>query len=184
MPTYVPEYAPKKLDYKVRQKTIRFIEWKFLVLDATPLDEWTPRHVQEWADYLCVFYDQRIAISKAEKRRQERVAGCPDYALNRRTTKNSPEGRLKNRADRDERVRQARPAWASTEAMVDIYAQAYRISRDTGIPHHVDHDVPLVGKWRGQHVVCGLHCEANLIIRPATDNLKKGCTFNPSTYKG
>jgi len=179
MPTYIPDlYDTYKGTYKVRHKTIKFITFKLLVLDEVPLEEWTPRHVQEWADYLCTYYDERLNIARAERRRKRKIAACPEYALNRKATKNSPDGRFRSRAERDERIRQARPAWADTDAMVAIYRECYRISKETGIKHHVDHIVPLVGKHNGVHVVCGLHCEANFQIVPASDNLKKGCRFN------
>lgn len=54
------------------------------------------------------------------------------------------------------------PTWADVNAMAAIYA-----SCPSG--HHVDHVVPLRSK-----LVCGLHCEANLRVVPARDNLVKG----------
>lgn len=57
----------------------------------------------------------------------------------------------------------ARPAWASSEAINAIYAEAHRLG------HHVDHMVPLVSS-----VVCGLHVEHNLQILPPLENLRKG----------
>ncbi len=62
----------------------------------------------------------------------------------------------------------ALPAWANLDAIEAIYQEAQRLQASTGIPHHVDHEVPLLSP-----VVCGLHCEANLRAVPAADNLKK-----------
>ncbi len=62
----------------------------------------------------------------------------------------------------------ATPPWADFEKMQAIYAEAIRISDETGVPHHVDHFYPLRGK-----TVSGLHCEANLRIIPAVENMRK-----------
>jgi hypothetical protein len=59
---------------------------------------------------------------------------------------------------------QAIPAWADLDAIAAIYKQA----RSFGPGYHVDHAVPLIGDS-----VCGFHCEANLQIIPAAENLRK-----------
>jgi hypothetical protein len=63
---------------------------------------------------------------------------------------------------------QACPAWADLKEIGRIYAEAQRISRETGIPHHVDHIYPLQSKW-----VCGLHVPLNLQIIPGSENMSK-----------
>lgn len=65
-------------------------------------------------------------------------------------------------------ARIATPPWADAEKMQAIYAEAIRVSEETGIEHHVDHFYPLRGR-----TVSGLHCEANLRIIPATENMRK-----------
>ena len=60
------------------------------------------------------------------------------------------------------------PLWASEQAIKDIYAEAKRIERRTGIVQHVDHFYPLQGK-----TVCGLHVARNLRIIPASENQVK-----------
>lgn len=66
-------------------------------------------------------------------------------------------------------IRQATPSWADLDAIAAIYAEAERLSLETGIDHHVDHFYPLRGK-----TMCGLHVEGNLRIIPKLDNLRKG----------
>ena len=62
----------------------------------------------------------------------------------------------------------ATPAWADLDAIRAIYAEAARITVETGVPHHVDHFYPLRGK-----TVCGLHVETNLRIILGEENMRK-----------
>lgn len=63
---------------------------------------------------------------------------------------------------------QAMPQWADLDAIEAVYAEAQRIQSETGVPQHVDHIVPILSP-----LVCGLHCEANLRIIPAAENMSK-----------
>jgi len=54
--------------------------------------------------------------------------------------------------------------------------EKFYLNRPEG--YHVDHDIPLVGKVNGRHVVCGLHVLANLQYLPAHENDSKGSKFN------
>jgi hypothetical protein len=63
---------------------------------------------------------------------------------------------------------QATPAWADLKAIKGMYQLAALFKR-AGINLHVDHIVPLISDK-----VCGLHCEANLQLLPATENKSKG----------
>lgn len=69
---------------------------------------------------------------------------------------------------RREAVQIATPPWADLEAIGAIYLECARKTKETGVLHHVDHDIPL------RHpLVCGLHVPANLRVLPATDNIRK-----------
>lgn len=70
---------------------------------------------------------------------------------------------------RNARKKNASPSWANLLAMQNIYEQAARLTRATGVAYHVDHIVPLQGK-----TVCGLHVENNLQILLKTENQIKG----------
>ncbi len=66
---------------------------------------------------------------------------------------------------------QAMPKWLSNEQRGEIkavYAIAAELGRNTGIPHNVDHIIPL----QGEHV-SGLHVPWNLRAIPARDNQSK-----------
>lgn len=67
------------------------------------------------------------------------------------------------------------PHWLTKEdyaTMKALYIQCARITKETGIQHHVDHIVPLHGEN-----VSGLHVPSNLQILTAEANLSKGNTY-------
>lgn len=76
------------------------------------------------------------------------------------------------------------PNWLSAadrRAIRKMYALARRLTRETGIEHHVDHEWPLLGYY-----VSGLHVPDNLQVITAATNMEKGnqfprgATVNPS----
>lgn len=64
---------------------------------------------------------------------------------------------------------QATPKWANLSYIKSFYKQAKEIEAKFGIKYEVDHIVPLRSSK-----VCGLHCEHNLRVIPATENRSKG----------
>lgn len=70
--------------------------------------------------------------------------------------------------------KQASVSWADHEKIKDIYTECIKISKETGIVHHVDHIIPLQSKY-----ICGLHVETNLQILPWYENLTKLNKFKP-----
>lgn len=68
----------------------------------------------------------------------------------------------------------AMPPWYPDEheEICKLYRRARQLSNETGIPHHVDHIVPLQGKN-----VSGLHCLANLQILTAQENFRKSNSY-------
>lgn len=73
--------------------------------------------------------------------------------------------------------RQAMPPWLTDTQIAQIeavYAEARRLSEETGVPHEVDHIVPLAGR-----VVSGLHVPWNLRAIPKIENNRR-----PRIYKG
>lgn len=74
----------------------------------------------------------------------------------------------KRRAEKLKRT----PPWADIAAIRAIYEKARAITCATGVPHHVDHIIPLQGE-----IVSGLHVESNLQILTGSDNSKKKNSF-------
>lgn len=83
-------------------------------------------------------------------------------------SKNNPDKEAARAARRRAGIFTATPKWADLKKIESIYVEAKQKSISTGITYHVDHIIPLKGKN-----VCGLHCECNLQIIPAVDNMRK-----------
>ncbi|WBU54156.1 HNH endonuclease signature motif containing protein [Paracoccus sp. SCSIO 75233] len=70
----------------------------------------------------------------------------------------------------------ATPDWLTADDHSEIrgvYTKAARLTEATGIPHHVDHIVPL------KHpLVCGLHIPKNLQVLTGTENVQKNNSFD------
>lgn len=64
------------------------------------------------------------------------------------------------------------PAWANLALVAGFYRMARQMTLATGIPHEVDHVVPLLGK-----TVSGLHVENNLRVIPMLENRRKSNIF-------
>lgn len=62
--------------------------------------------------------------------------------------------------------------WADAAKIREVYALARMLTEATGVPHHVDHVLPLQGK-----LVSGLHVHNNLQVLPGIENTRKGNRF-------
>ena len=80
-----------------------------------------------------------------------------------------PAGRLARTRKRQATKLQRTPKWdPDAHLIVAKYQLAAMLSQATGIPHHVDHIIPLQGKN-----VSGLHTFSNLRVIPGEENVKK-----------
>jgi hypothetical protein len=59
--------------------------------------------------------------------------------------------------------------WVNASAIKNFYTEARRLTRLTGVKHHVDHVYPLKSEY-----MCGLHVETNLQILTEKENITKG----------
>lgn len=118
-----------------------------------------------------VFKTEKGAIRVGDKNPAWKDAASRNVisASGRKYARQSPALERLKIANRRAAKLQATPKWASEALILAIYEECQLLSEETGIPHHVDHAVPLISD-----IVCGLHCEDNLQILPALDNLSKG----------
>lgn len=73
---------------------------------------------------------------------------------------------------RRKRVQIATPKWAEISEIEQVYLEAQRYTKTTGILHTVDHIIPLRGK-----LVSGLHVKENLQVLPYSENYSKSARF-------
>lgn len=107
----------------------------------------------------------RIRAATAERRRK--WLESPERAALIKAT------RSYHSSARRTRELNATPWWADADAIYSVYKNCERITRETGVKHHVDHIVPLKGRG-----ICGLHVQWNLRVIEARENIRKGNRFD------
>lgn len=142
--------------------------------------EWKANNIKR-AEYFSA-YNKSEAGQKAKKEYYERnkehviarAFSRPSEEKKRHKSKykqNNPELYKELVNFRRRRFRDATPKWLTAEDKMEIrlkYRLAIEMSRRTGIPHAVDHDLPLNGE-----TVCGLHVPSNLHVITQAENLEK-----------
>ncbi|WP_118181288.1 hypothetical protein [Paraburkholderia phosphatilytica] len=96
----------------------------------------------------------------------------PLFAINKRRELVRPKGREGTVWRRQ--VKRRTPKFADRKAIADVYREAKRLTRETGILHVVDHIVPMCGG-----IVTGLHVHWNLRVIPWRENAQKGAFWWP-----
>jgi len=124
---------------------------------------------KEWTD--------RNQESERLRLRQHARANKEQYAERSRLwRKDNPHLHAAKEAKRRSAKLNRTPPWlseADISRIKSIYKACNRITKKTGVLHHVDHIVPLQGKN-----VSGLHVPWNLQVIPAKQNLSKSNHFN------
>lgn len=113
-------------------------------------------------------HDRYKAMERARSEKNSALAVERVKAWRAKNPELSAARRRAETATRRARIKRACPSWADLEKIKEIYAQADRLSRETGIPHDVDHIIPIAGRR-----ACGLHVHQNLRAIPASINRKK-----------
>lgn len=116
------------------------------------------------------YYRQwRIKTNNAEYQRawRERNAERLKELARKWVQENKARVQAKTAARRARKI-QATPPWADLDAIRVFYEEAARLTAETGVPHEVDHILPLKGE-----TICGLHVQNNLRVVTQPVNRKK-----------
>lgn len=135
--------------------------WRSVPENAAKVDA----YMQQWLS------DNAERVRKGQKERSLRwyIKNAEKARANAsQWRKDNPARVAANNASREARKILATPQWANPDRIREIYVEARRLTLETGIEHHVDHEVPLRGR-----TVSGLHWEGNLKIIPAAQNVSK-----------
>ena len=142
--------------------------------------EWAQANVTR-ADYFAQ-YNNSEAGKEAKREYYERNKEVVIARAQARTVASKNAYKKKHKAEnpdyyksltnaRRRRFRDATPKWLTAEQKMEIrlkYRLAIELSRRLGIPHAVDHIIPLQGEE-----VCGLHVPWNMEVITQEKNLKK-----------
>lgn len=96
----------------------------------------------------------------------------------RKSYRKNPSPAVAGCAKRRAAKNNATPAWVDNAAVQAFYAEAKRLTAETGVPHEVDHIYPLKGRTSS-----GLHVPWNLQIITRTENRQKHNTMPDTSNK-
>ena len=151
-----PEYLKKYYQANKQKFKDKSVEWK----------KANPDKIVESGRRRYVKIQERVKSMSEEQQqlyKEERVEKAHLWR------KANPEKAAAKAASRRATELQQMPSWVRQCEIRGFYEMSARVSKCLGIPHHVDHIIPLRGK-----TVRGLHVPANLRVIPATMNMRKG----------
>jgi len=129
------------------------------------------RRREKWDEFLAYererYQDRRDQVLTKQKERRARDPETTREVLRRHYRKH-PERAAARCAERRATKAQATPEWADRRAILEFFEKARKATLETGVPHEVDHIVPLKGRG-----VCGLHVPWNLRVITRDENRRK-----------
>lgn len=178
-PDNVPYPEPEEPEITYLKECSKCFEWKIRQVDFYKRDlsfdgreswckscknSWGKNYYSENKDRLNEWSREWYLNNKDEisEKFRKRYRADPDYRKQR----------LVQWYLREERTRLCTPPWVDKIDLIPFYKEAQRLTEETGIPHHVDHIIPIV-----HDLVCGLNCPSNLQVITAEDNLRKSNKF-------
>lgn len=116
----------------------------------------------------------RLRVSRTQRRLETNPEAREKHRAAVRRYSKTAHGRIAHQTKKAKRRAQKKVAYVALtreerQRIAALYAEAARRTRETGIPHHVDHDRPLA---RG-----GKHHPDNMHVVPADINLAKGAQY-------
>lgn len=146
------------------------------------------RHAEMQRAWQAANVERRKAYRKANyaAKREQELAKAREYKLANKETlaakdkarrEAKPETNRYYRSLRRASEKRATPPWADKKKIRAVYAEAARITAETGKPHHVDHIYPLQSDW-----ICGLHVHWNLQVLAAPENQSKSNRRLPEVH--
>jgi hypothetical protein len=142
----------------------------------------TERHHELMAASYQRHRDERILRNRAWYRRNAKRRAVVIKAWQKRNAERLKAASVRYRQNHPDRTSaanalcrqyrgRAAPHWLTKQQKAEMrgtYRKAQHLTKETGVPHHVDHIVPIRGK-----IVCGLHVPWNLQILTAFENQSK-----------
>lgn len=168
-----PEQTETKADRVRRVSRERSAAWR--VANPERVKELSQacrsRRKESWDEFLA-YERARYQVKKASKLAAQKAQRDANPEIFRERVRASyrkkPEVAVAGCAERRARKNSATPPWVDRAEIKAIYAEARRLTAETGIKHEVDHIHPLKGR-----LACGLHVPWNLQIITRTENRKK-----------
>ena len=141
-------------------------------------EKWRTENREYYEETKRAYFAREDIQERARKRIREWVKNNPDKKkeMDKKFAQENPGLVNSYKALRRARARRAVPPWLTDEERLQIaalYDKCKEISEATGIPHAVDHIIPLAGKH-----VSGLHVFANLRIITAEENNRRKRIWN------